>query len=488
MKAKIFSIFILLLFLCPAFSAEKTRIAVLELKSEGVPQRTARTVSNMLRTSLINTGKFLVIERSQMDAIFKEQGLQQTGCTDQSCAVQLGRLMSANKILVGEVSMLGTAIITTIRIVDVEKGFSEYAAQEKADTEANLDTAVSVLTKKLVASIENVAYVAVSTAPGPPSSISASDAQFSDKIQISWISSEGARKYFIYRSETPDGGFSEIGDASGTLYEDKDADPGKFYYYKLKAKNDIGMSEFSATDKGNINVIAPNVVTASTDNTDYVKIAWNSVDGADRYYVYRSDSTSGSYTEIGSTASTSYKDIGAVPGKSYWYKIKVTSPTNTTELGEATSGVREIYVITQAGYYTRGIVPGWGQFYAKKPVMGGIILGTFVAAAAFTVWTTLEFNKAKKDYDDLPLGASKSEFDSKYDDYESSAALCNYARIALAAVYVINWAELLLNRPVFGPVLTVNDSQLPMFSINIESNDRYGINDKLFTVSTGIRF
>lgn len=145
----VFVILLLIHFLTSGIAAEKMRIAVLDLKADGVQGRTARTVSDMIRTDMVNTGKFIVIERAQMDAIMKEQGLQMTGCTDQDCAVQIGKVMSARKILVGSVSPLGQAIVINVRIVDVELGLVEYAAREKADTEAALDEAVSSITKKL---------------------------------------------------------------------------------------------------------------------------------------------------------------------------------------------------------------------------------------------------------------------------------------------------------------------------------------------------
>jgi len=131
------------------YSSERLRIAILDLKPTKVPATTAKAVSDLLRTRLIDEGLFTVVERNQMDDILKEQGFQQTGCTDASCAVQIGKLLSANKMLIGEVSRLGSAIMLTCRIVDVEKGVAEYATQEKAATEDTLDTAVAAMVKKL---------------------------------------------------------------------------------------------------------------------------------------------------------------------------------------------------------------------------------------------------------------------------------------------------------------------------------------------------
>ena len=145
---------VMMILVCAGTAQAQLRIAVLDLKAEEIPAQTAKTVSNMLRTELINIGKFVVVERNQMDMIMKEQGMQQTGCTDQDCAVQVGKLLSASKILVGEVSPMGKSIIITVRIVDVEKGAAEFAGTEKADSEEMLDKAVYNITLKLAERIE----------------------------------------------------------------------------------------------------------------------------------------------------------------------------------------------------------------------------------------------------------------------------------------------------------------------------------------------
>ena len=149
-------IFLIVLITIPVLSQEKMRIAILDLKADGVSKRTARAISNMIRNEFINIGKFTVIERAQMDSILKEQGLQQTGCTDSACAVQLGKLMSTRKILIGEVMPIGKSILITVRIIDVEKGVSEFAAKEKAPTEDQLDVAASKITSKLASRIRGV--------------------------------------------------------------------------------------------------------------------------------------------------------------------------------------------------------------------------------------------------------------------------------------------------------------------------------------------
>jgi len=98
------------------------RIAVMDFIPKGVPVTMAQNISELIRAELINSNTCIVIERAQMGSLLREQGFQQTGCTDVSCAVQVGKLLSAQKILIGTVMKMGNSLIITGRIVDVEKG------------------------------------------------------------------------------------------------------------------------------------------------------------------------------------------------------------------------------------------------------------------------------------------------------------------------------------------------------------------------------
>lgn len=108
----------------PGMADDKVRIAVMDLQARGVPETLASTVSALVRSEIVNTGLFTVVEREQINEIMKEQGLQMSGCTEQACAVQMGRLLSARKMLVGELNAAGGSFVATIRIVDVELGLS----------------------------------------------------------------------------------------------------------------------------------------------------------------------------------------------------------------------------------------------------------------------------------------------------------------------------------------------------------------------------
>lgn len=127
----------------------KDRIAVMDLVPDGITVAQSRRISEIIRTELVNTGKYVVIERSQMDMIFKEHGFSRAGVTDDRNAVQAGKLLSAQKILIGTVMNFGGSFVITARIVDIEKGVAEYGAKASAASEEDVLNAVTELIEKL---------------------------------------------------------------------------------------------------------------------------------------------------------------------------------------------------------------------------------------------------------------------------------------------------------------------------------------------------
>jgi len=300
-----FSLFLLMT--VQSFAAEKMQIAVLDLQPKGVSNLVAGAVSNIIRSEMVRTGLYVVIERGQMDEIFREQGLQQTGCTDQACAVQLGKMLSARKILLGEVTKMGASIMITVRIVDVEKGSSDFAAKEKAENEDALDRAGENITRKLSQNI-----------------------------------------------------------------------------------------------------------------------------------------------------------MGKTPGYSIESK-------------------------TRTGYYTRSIMPGWGQLYAGHDAKGYIFMGTFIASAGYTLYSYYAFSKAEKDYNDLPRTSTAAEFDSKFNDKKKAGQMLFMAGGITAAVYLIHWVDVLFfSAPEFDGSQSINYTPYPHFTVSA-GLDSFN-NDRTVSLGTVWRF
>ncbi|MFC1595989.1 hypothetical protein ACFL4D_01740 [Candidatus Margulisiibacteriota bacterium] len=166
-----------------------------------------------------------------------------------------------------------------------------------------------------------------------PSSISATDAEYTGKVRITWSGVTGADRYYVYRGNNPDGTYSEIGNSSSTTYDDETASYGQIYYYKVKAYSDdsSSYSEYSIQNSGIRKLEIPsNVVAQDGASDDYGNVNWSSVTGASRYYVYRATSYSGTYSQLGYTSGISYNDTGAVNGTLYYYKVRAYSTSSAT--------------------------------------------------------------------------------------------------------------------------------------------------------------
>jgi TolB-like protein len=101
---------------------DKPVIAVVDFRSLGLDEFVGQTIAEIIRTELIGTGKFKVLERGALQKVLEEQQLSMSGVADEQTAVRVGRLVGAKFIMVGSISKLGDNYILNSRLVDVESG------------------------------------------------------------------------------------------------------------------------------------------------------------------------------------------------------------------------------------------------------------------------------------------------------------------------------------------------------------------------------
>jgi formylglycine-generating enzyme required for sulfatase activity len=94
---------------------------VLDLRGVEASDAETLALSDRLREELLRTGRYTLVDRSQIDAVLSEQALQQTGCTEQECAVRVGQILGVRKIVAGKVIRVSseTWMVSAI-MVDVE--------------------------------------------------------------------------------------------------------------------------------------------------------------------------------------------------------------------------------------------------------------------------------------------------------------------------------------------------------------------------------
>jgi curli biogenesis system outer membrane secretion channel CsgG len=72
----------------------------------GDPRNLSKTIASSLENHLVQQGNYVVIERTRIDRILYEQNLGATGRLDASTAAQIGKLMGADEVIYGSVTML----------------------------------------------------------------------------------------------------------------------------------------------------------------------------------------------------------------------------------------------------------------------------------------------------------------------------------------------------------------------------------------------
>ena len=78
-------------------------VAVLDFDANGIPEYEVETLVERLRSELPNTGAVRLVDRKMLENILKEQGLQQSGCTTDECAAQIGELLGAKYMIIGSI-------------------------------------------------------------------------------------------------------------------------------------------------------------------------------------------------------------------------------------------------------------------------------------------------------------------------------------------------------------------------------------------------
>jgi curli biogenesis system outer membrane secretion channel CsgG len=89
-------------------SALKKRVAVMSFEDRvGYGHNIGKGVSDMLITALVESDRYLVVERSELDEILQEQGLGMSGAVTPQSAAQVGKLLGIEVMVTGSVTEFG---------------------------------------------------------------------------------------------------------------------------------------------------------------------------------------------------------------------------------------------------------------------------------------------------------------------------------------------------------------------------------------------
>jgi len=120
----------------------KSSVAVLDFESMGTEDYIGKAVAEIMRTALVSNKSYRVVERAQINKAISEQKFQKSGIIDDKSAVEIGKVLGADLIIVGSVVKLGNAYTINSRMIDVKTGEAKLG-KNVTGTDLNLLTSMS---------------------------------------------------------------------------------------------------------------------------------------------------------------------------------------------------------------------------------------------------------------------------------------------------------------------------------------------------------
>ena len=161
-------------------------------------------------------------------------------------------------------------------------------------------------------------------------------------VNIKWVAVKGATSYKVYRKAGSEKSWTQIGTSKTTSYTDtKNLVSGTSYRYSVKAVN----GNDSGIDAGlSIKYLAVPTLKSVKNVAKGVQINWNTVKGATSYKVYRKAGNAKTWTQIGTSKTTTYTDSKSLTsGTIYKYAVRAVSGT-TSDIHSTGLSVRYLAV------------------------------------------------------------------------------------------------------------------------------------------------
>ena len=82
-------------------------VSVLNFVTSTMSEGEVNLFGDYIANHIIKTGKYRVIDRMQRNAILEEIEFSRADCADETCQLEIGRLLSASHIIVGSIGKVG---------------------------------------------------------------------------------------------------------------------------------------------------------------------------------------------------------------------------------------------------------------------------------------------------------------------------------------------------------------------------------------------
>jgi len=107
-----------------------------------------KPIISLLSSAFFQMERFTIIDVSQRENILSEIEFSSSGCTDESCMLEIGRLLAAEMIVVGSLSKIGSRYVLSSKLLETQTGRTLGTADGiYADLDAMLDDLGSFLSR-----------------------------------------------------------------------------------------------------------------------------------------------------------------------------------------------------------------------------------------------------------------------------------------------------------------------------------------------------
>lgn len=159
-------------------------------------------------------------------------------------------------------------------------------------------------------------------------------------ILVTWDVVKYAESYDVYRSSSSSGTFTKVASAvKAASWTDQNPLSGNNYYRVYAVGHGLTSQPSATSNAVNFTLGAPTNVTASLTDDFFIKVSWNSVKYAESYDVYRSSSSSGSFTKVSTgIKTTSWTDQSPLSGNNY-YRVYAVGHGLTSQPSSSSNAV-----------------------------------------------------------------------------------------------------------------------------------------------------
>ena len=332
------------------------------------------SASDIFGTALLQTGRYQLVERSQITGVLGETELAMAGMSD-SAAMAAGRMLGAEGVVLGTVDEYGNiaykgrsypVVGASVRMIDCQSGqvmWSVGLSSRSTDRMATLSGHARQVVNEMITALRaqwhrqpqvggntpppSAGTVAahsyaspISQKPPPPSP--APDFSVSDmglrEVQMQWPKPPEGYRIRIERADKAGGPFTPLGSLEGNkgMYVDRNGlTDGTTYYYRLVTLDGFGQESRPTAGKESMTApppAAPAQLKPDTPAARAVSLCWSAstAEGVSKYLIERRGPGEEAFVQVGEVREEKFMEGGTANSplqdqSTYAYRVRAVN-------------------------------------------------------------------------------------------------------------------------------------------------------------------